>query len=68
VPQLCEITENVKKTSVTLFLLLAGCSHIFFCFAVNLYNSLFKTLFFYALDSGNASFGDMLRNLQRTLY
>merc|ERR1711941_64776 len=68
VPQLCELIENVKICPSPYFYCWLVVV-IFFCFAVDLHNSLFKTLFFFMLsNSWKCFFGDMLRNLQRTLY
>jgi len=47
VPQLCELIENVKICPSPYFYCWLVVV-IFFCFAVDLHNSLFKTLFFYA--------------------
>jgi len=56
VPQLCELIENVKNCPSPYFYCWLVVV-IFFCFAVDLHNNLFKTLFFYAFNSGNASLG-----------
>jgi len=55
VPQLCELIENVKICPSPYFYCWLVVV-IFFCFAVDLHNSLFKTLFS-AFNSGNASLG-----------
>jgi len=53
VPQLCEIIENVEIVRHFIFCWLVVV--IFFCFAVDLQNRLFKNTFFNAFDSGNGS-------------
>merc|ERR1711941_93733 len=66
VPQLCELIENVKNCPSPYFYCWLVVV-IFFCFAVDLHNNLFKTLFFSCFQLWKCFFGDMLRNLQRTL-
>merc|ERR1711928_168939 len=68
IPQLCELIENVKICPSPYFYCWLVVV-IFFCFAWICTTVCLKHFFFFMLsNSWKCFFGDMLRNLQRTLY